>query len=245
MKNNSSSEFILDFFGLPGSGKTTIAHMIACQLKENGYKTQENIYHINNEYSLVRRILVKVFYTITFTLKNFIYMIQLFLMLEKKSAFINWKGLIKQWVNVCFVLTAINKKNNSHFIIADQGIVQAAISLAMYSGKTSVIDIYMKLCEQVVIPIKYVYVEIDVSTDMERLKFRENRNSKPGEEKDIDYTLIQLQGIMTKCEEIADIIECITIENNNSVKLKQNKNGFPINLQNIINSLGVPVKAIN
>jgi len=238
MESNLEREYILDFFGLPGSGKTTIAHMIARKLNEDGYKIQESTYFINNEYSLGKRILVKTLYTFNFTIKHFSFMCELFFMLEK-GAFKSWKEAVKQWVNICFVLTVLNKKNNNQYIIADQGIVQAAISLGIHSEKASVVDIYRKLCEKTVKPIKFVYVEVDNETSLKRLNSRENL---PINYENTDYAQIQLQIVTKKCEEILNAIDCITIDNNKTLWLENSEDSYLNNFHNILTTLEVLVK---
>src|SRR5690625_967586 len=124
MENDMKQSIYLDFFGLPGSGKTTIANVLVYELKKRGYTIQNNIGKINNEYNVVSRLLTKIINFITFTFKNFSYMKELFLFIRRID-FNNRVEILKQLINIGFVLTNVNNHKNEDFIIADQGVAQA------------------------------------------------------------------------------------------------------------------------
>lgn len=213
MENHLGEPIIIDFFGLPGSGKTTIAHFLSSKLREDGFQIQENIYEINNDYSSVKRLVVKIWYTFCFTIKNFSYLRTLFSMLGN-GAFRNRKEAIKQWINICFVLSIINKVKKQDYIVADQGIVQAAISLTIHCEKANLVDVVRKLCEKVTVPILFVNIVADFSTNLTRLQIRKDGKSRVDFEKDDSKKKIQMQEIKLRCDEITKSFECIIVDNN-------------------------------
>ncbi|MFW6017078.1 MAG: AAA family ATPase [bacterium] len=220
MNYNSKNTIIIDFFGLPGSGKTTIAHMLAKKLDNSGYDVQENIYIINNLFSSRKRMVLKFLCMIKYSIKNLFFLYEIFSIIGNDT-FKNYREALKQWINICFILTNINKKNNSNFIIADQGIVQAAISLTVNTDKNKLRKIISKLCERIVIPITFVYIDIDIETDLQRLEGRINGKSRVEMYNKAENREKELQNILLRCEEILGLLDCIVIENNVSTKNNQ------------------------
>lgn len=90
---------IIDFFGAPGSGKTTVSRMVSQKLTDEGYKVDEHIFQVNNEYHPVNRILIKGLTAMGYTLKNFAF-IKDIVSLAQPHTFSSWKTAVKQWVNV-------------------------------------------------------------------------------------------------------------------------------------------------
>lgn len=217
MEDNLKRGVIVDFFGLPGSGKSTMAHILANKLNENGYEIQEKIYCINNEYNSWKRMSIKILNTITFTIRNFSFMCELFSMFGK-GAFRNYRELIKQWINVCFVLTSINQTTQKDFVIADQGIVQAAISLSVNSESADIEAVIRKLCEKVNSPVKFIYISVEIEKDLERLHQRVNGKSRVDLEKDEELKRTQLKVIQKLCYEITKSLPHTIVDNNRTYK---------------------------
>ncbi|WP_449536929.1 hypothetical protein [Ferdinandcohnia sp. Marseille-Q9671] len=215
MENDLKHGIIVDFFGLPGSGKTTIAHLLANKLNENGYEIQENIYYMNNEYSSLKRIVIKTVNTITFTIKNFAYLCDLFSMFSGVTIR-NYHEVIKQWVNVCFVLTNVNQTNKKDFVIADQGIIQAAISLSVTYKNVDIEAVIRKLYERVNSPVRHIYISVELEKDLERLNLRDNGKLRVDFEKDEVLQRFQLKVIEKLCNEVIKSFPHTIIDNNGS-----------------------------
>lgn len=212
---------LVDFFGLPGSGKTTIARLLVNELNEKGYEIQENIYYINNECSSLKRMVIKTFNTITFTIKNFSYICDLFSMFNKGTSR-NIREVIKQWVNVCFVLTNVNQTNQKDFVIADQGIVQAAISLSVTYNNVAIEAVIRKLYEKVNSPVQHIYIYVELDKNLEHLNYRENGKLDVDLKKDEVSQKFQLKITREFCNEVIKSLPHIMIDNNESYQSELN-----------------------
>ena len=61
---------ILEFFGMPGSGKSTVSHLLAERLRGNGYTVIEPSWLIDNKKSKVKRLCKKMLLAIIYELCN-------------------------------------------------------------------------------------------------------------------------------------------------------------------------------
>lgn len=217
MESNLNEVVILDLFGLPGSGKTTISKSMSLNKKQYGYKIQDNIYKINNNYGAFRRMFIKLLNTFSYTIKNLFFLIDLFSLVGKDS-FTSNKELIKQWINICFVLSNINKSRGKDIIIADQGIVQAAISLSYNNEDININTIIKKINEKVLFRIKHIYISIEIETCLKRLEQRKNGKSRLDNETRINIRKYHLESIKGLCEKINREFNCIVIDNNKDQK---------------------------
>lgn len=180
MESNLNQTIIIDLFGFPGSGKTTIVKALINEMKIKGYEVQSNIYEINNKKNSFVRSIGKLSNAFSYTLKNFRFIYDLFKSLGEKP-FKNINEGIKQWINICFVLTQLNVTDYYDFVVADQGIVQAAISLTINAKDADVNTILNKLKNQIKHRTIYIYITIDIIANLDRLEMRKNGKSR------IDY----------------------------------------------------------
>lgn len=209
MGNNMKRGIFIDFFGMPGSGKTTIAHNLAINLRYGRYQVVEPTFLTDTVYSTPLRLLYKVLCSIKFTLFHPVYLYQLFSMLEK-GAFLGVGEAVKQWINICFTLVSLNKGLDKDYVISDEGIIQAAISLTVRCSEENTKEIIYKLTQAVNRPIIFAYVKADVDVVLERLAKRKNGKSRIDAETDLNKRRQKLTEIEKKCniaEESVDIIE--------------------------------------
>lgn len=221
MEDNMRKTVIIDFFGPPGSGKSTVVRILAGKLRNQNYKIQDNISKINNDFTSIKRIAIKSINTVTFTSKNLFFLLRIFSMLDKYS-YLNLREMIKQWINICFVLTQINRSEQSDIILADQGLIQAAISLSVRCNDVDVKKIIEKLIEKVDYPIHYVCMSIQLKTNLERLSQRTNGRSRVDFEKKEEEKIEYLNTFYKHCYDAASIIGCKIFNNDASYDIMNN-----------------------
>lgn len=233
MGNNLKEVMIIDLFGFPGSGKTTVLRELIDQLQKNKVKVQANIFNINNNKSIMIRLSIKTINTILYTINNFGFMYELFTMLGKKP-FKSIGEAIKQWVNVCFVLTQLNKSDGYDLVVADQGIIQAAVSLAINSNSVDINAIIELMKKQVRQPLVFVFVKNDINTTLNRLERRTKGKSRidieENHNKKISY-LIKYENLFS---EIINKNEFMVFENSNPLGDKKLEKQFYSQLKFVI-----------
>ncbi|WHY76639.1 hypothetical protein QNH20_21490 [Neobacillus sp. WH10] len=169
---------IVDFFGLPGSGKSTIAQLAALSLREKGYIVDDYPIYIGNKASTAMRMLVKIKSTIVFSLLHFKFLYGLFKSLGE-SPFQSFSEAVKQWINICYVITMYNRAvRQKKYRIFDQGLAQTAISLTANCKQTTADFVLNELLKMVNISPDFVYIQANANTALIRLKSRKCSRSR-------------------------------------------------------------------
>lgn len=198
MENNIKvREGIIEFYGIPGSGKTTLMKEMAMMLESDGYSVQKKIYEINNEYSNLIRMCIKSLSTLLFTFNNFRFMC--FFFSNVKIRGINkFIEIFKQWINISFVLTFMNRSNDCDYVLVDQGIIQAIISISSHN-KISHKLMYGELLGRINLPIQFIYVNTEIENVLNRLDNRQNGKSRAEKINDMKVRKEYLERIQKEC----------------------------------------------
>ncbi len=178
MENNLRNEAIhIEFYGLPGSGKSTISHIIAENLKNKGIVIVEPSYDFLYKISKIHRLIKKIVYMMVLLVINPGSFVKLRKLVSKNG----YKGinLYKQVANIAYkiVMYKFPKKNCIYFW--DEGLVQSAISLSMFNSVnsqdnlTQLISIVKKN-----VNIKKILLIVDNETAKKRLELREGKHSR-------------------------------------------------------------------
>ena len=125
---------VLDFYGVPGSGKTTASHKIAQDLRSKNKKVEEPSYDLDHGIPAWRRKIRKLKMAVwvrLFRSKQY----QDIEALVKKNGYNRENGQIGQIVNIATKLFALNRFVGSvDYLVFDEGLAQAAISLSINSN---------------------------------------------------------------------------------------------------------------
>lgn len=172
---------ILDFHGIPGSGKSTISHQLAITMKEKGFNVIEPSYCIDHMFNPIVRKIVKLFMTIIFCLlkpKGFFEVLSIVYDNRYKKS-----EIIKDIVNISYKLMVVLIFKHKDYIIFDEGFVQAAISLSLQSN----INVYTNFhrITNNVNNILSIYVKIDIPTAIRRMNNRCTNDSRIEKEQNI------------------------------------------------------------
>lgn len=161
---------IIEFTGLPGSGKTTIADLfISKLLVEEKMVYRGTVTYLPNGL----RQLIK----FGLSLKSFL--LSPFECFKIVQVLFKLYGVTKHWfkdsLNILYLLQRYRKaaKNTNLIFVFDQGLVQAVLSVKVYSGNASEIaEILFKYTEQIVV------LNADTRTILQRLEQREDKGSR-------------------------------------------------------------------
>ena len=160
---------IIDFFGLPGCGKSTISHLLAEKID---YKKVFEPSYISDHYWTVRkRTSVKAMRAIYIALRyNKIF--RKIISLIKANEIEGIHTIACEIINITDkIYSIIKKRKDNCYIVFDEGIAQIAISLSLNQKKGASENYYelLKVIELESEKILLVYLEEDTSTALMRM----------------------------------------------------------------------------
>lgn len=205
----------VEFFGLPGSGKTTISHQLADRLRMNGFTIFEPTYSLAFKRLLFFRKLYQFIQLIRFIIKNPKAYKFLTEIIENNKC--NRIEKLNQLFNVAYKLL-IYEKAKSGIYFWDEGLLQSAISLSVNTNndiKTIRNRFFNKNTNMIT-----VYIKIDCNIAIERMNKRPTNDSRTEKLNSEQLKLQLIKEFEKKCGELSyDFCFC------------------SINADNIVNSL--------
>lgn len=182
MENNIKEPIHIEFYGLPGCGKSTISHILANQFRDKGYEVYEPSYESDHTQNHLIRKVKKLIQTIGFEVFNITEYRNL-----KKIVILNdykgIRGILGQMVNIVPKRLVYNRSMPGIYFW-DEGLVQSSISLAFNSNidvnKTK--NILMPHNKKTIL----VNIDIDIRTTLERMKGRSTNDSRVEKEKNVE-----------------------------------------------------------
>lgn len=167
---------ILDFYGMPGSGKSTISHLLAERLRKDGYTVVEPSWTLDNKRFVTTRILKKLFLTLEYAFKHPCIMNSIIRYVNDSSN--SFKQKIKLCINFAYTMNYETRHEDVDIMIMDEGIAQAVVSLVTESTSSTCNQYLIYLLSKVNEKIKLVYCKVPLMTAMERLKERGTKKSR-------------------------------------------------------------------
>lgn len=209
MEVNLKGPIHIEFYGIPGCGKSTISHMVAERLRELGFKVYEPSYDSDHNLQPVFRKISKMFTTIFFCLSNHKEYKEL-QRLAKENGYINFSASIKQIVNIVPKIKCYRKRESAVYLW-DEGLVQSAISLALNSKadiRKTEKDLFVIVGKKNTIK---VYLKIDIETALQRMEDRNSNDSRVEQESDKNKKRLMTARFEERCNRVSNgivQIEC-------------------------------------
>ena len=191
---------VVDFFGVPGSGKSTISHKLSENLKNSNFSVEEPTYVSAHTKNGVLRRIGKIWCLFCFCFDKRYRALKAIVKQNKYFGI----DAIRQEMNIVFKIRSI-EKSESDIIIFDEGLMQSAVSLAMNDSKSDVASICHRLYELVdvdpnkVIP---VYIEQDADTVLKRLELRSTNLSRAEKIKNMQERKAFIEDADLKCKNL-------------------------------------------
>lgn len=136
---------VIDYYGIPGSGKTTYSHRLAEKYRAAGKRVAEPSYDLDHKKSRIGRKIAKISIAIYMAIWNF-QRTKAVIALVKDNGYTRDNGLFNQIVNIFTKLYALEKNyNRCDYIIFDEGLAQSAISLSVCNGVNAAENLEMLL----------------------------------------------------------------------------------------------------
>lgn len=231
MDNSANLTLFLEFYGLPGCGKSTISHAVARLLREKGVSVEEPSYDIDHLAPKFLRRVVKLLTTILWFVIHHNSFCEIYSIVLAN----NYHGLskIEQISNIIQKIRIYKRKNSSHIVMWDQGLVQAAISLSINGYKSS--DENLKRLYKLVSTdrrIIHILIVVDSETVINRMARRKTNDSRVEKLKNKDEIDRMLQSFIEGISNIEREFEGEKYDGKKDVEILSN-----LVLQKIINNL--------
>jgi len=221
MGRNLGHSVVIDFCGLPGTGKSTVSHIVAQRLRELGHSVLEPSYGLDHECSSTGRIARKMINATTYALFD-IHFFKVGLKLrETQSLF----STIKLVTNHYYIKNSIRKKQAERFLIFDQGLVQSMWSI-LYGNQgmsTFLLDYCSNRLNWDGRKAFVIYLYAPYNTVTSRIQERGNDASRLGKDiengqvdlSDYDRIFDQILSSIQKSDPTSDLVKVLRIENGN------------------------------
>lgn len=198
MADDLKKGIIIEFYGFPGCGKSTISHFLVENLKKSGADVMEPSYQIDHKYSPGLRKILKVFYSIRYLCFHPVSSIQLLCMIRKKANG-DVKILFSHSVNILYKFFFYCKQKKWDYLIFDEGLIQSWLSMSSRIredvGRNNPVFVQLREKEPQMVP---VYIETSIPCALERMEKRNIHDSRI--EKML--SLNERKAAMTEWEEI-------------------------------------------
>ena len=199
----------VEFYGLPGSGKSTISHMVAKELMANGFSVCEPSFYSDHLRHPILRKIVKLYKTLIFSLRYPKSIIKIYKLLSQ-GGISQLSHFLQHILNIAPKLNYyIHSKDKIY--IWDEGLIQSSISASLeHPMNTDIIakELFDISKNREVIKI---YVKIDIDTALKRLEGREKHDSRVEKEQDF----LKKNDLMKKLNDSCDNIDGKILRINN------------------------------
>lgn len=192
----------IEFYGLPGSGKSSVSHLVAKQLRSMGMVVKEPSYESDHGHSLFGRVLLKLSKTAYYMYHNF-NDFNLVVKLVKKNGYTSIFSSISQLVNIIPKIGVYKSMSNNYDIcIWDEGLIQSSISLSLNSGILPSKNYYeLKKISGHSTDVIKVYIDVELVEVLKRIENRKDGRSRVDQEKDTRSRRIILTKFLACCRD--------------------------------------------
>ena len=205
-----SSSLFVEFYGLPGCGKSTVSHLVAERLRNNGCSVNEPSYKLDHGKPVWRKI-KKLWLTLFFLVFHH----RTFKIVRRIVSDNGYKGMtqLEQIVNVIQKIYIYREQTFSNIIIWDQGLVQAAISLSL-NGKMEAAANLNKLVELIPSDIRFINILLDVDENLslQRMAMRKTNDSRVERIKDKEKKHQMMSCFVANIDSISKSIDVFIVD---------------------------------
>lgn len=216
MGNHLKEPVCIDFYGLPGCGKSTLSHLASQKLRCEGLDVKEVSYDMDHGNTSLLRIWKKIVTTIKLLLCYPCSFWKVSKTLSLNGIFPLSKLYFKHIINLSYKICAL--KGNYEIILFDEGFCQAILSISVNNDGIRN-DCYGSLINAIVADSRIisVYVKTEPDTALARIRMRNDGQSRFDNLSD-DVSKKELVKIEKLC---GSLPQTIVVENNNSENIEK------------------------
>lgn len=200
MERNLTKCVHVEFYGLPGSGKSTISHMLAEELRAKGFDVSEPSFNSDHVLNPVVRKIFKLYKTVLFSLR-YPQLVQKTYSLLSQRKRIELRWVFKQILNIAPKITCY-LDSQSKVYIWDEGLVQSSISATLDNHTNTDVVANELISISGDRKIIKVYIKIDIDTALKRLEGRVKHDSRVEKEHDVLKKVDLMNQFNASCESI-------------------------------------------
>ena len=202
MGNNIINTEFLEFYGLPGCGKSTISHELAMRLRDRGFDVYEPSYVMDHERSCRSRKFEKAFSATILMLTHPVIFSRLVRILYPRLSSLNEFALMI--VNISYKLVVYLRQTKHDYIVFDEGIIQSVISILIRENedgtefwKYFLSDFWGNK------QIRSIYINTSVENSMDRIQKRKENDSRVEKLSSLEEMKKMLLVYQTACDNIS------------------------------------------
>lgn len=195
---------VVDFFGLPGCGKSVCSHELAKLFVQKGFLVDELTYNMDHRHNIFARYLLKTLYALLFQIRFFKQAHAVKMLI--KDSLSSESSIINQQRRNLFYKLYLIYTSRSHFIIMDEGIAQAAISTTTGTEHSS-LSLFQKFLDYIPQNVIYcpVYLETDIKTSLSNMASRKSNDSRAEKISSVSEREFFLKQFESKVKCLSDI----------------------------------------
>lgn len=201
MGSDLTDNIQIEFYGLPGCGKSTVSEIVAEELELKGFRVVHASYETGDQVPKVKRIFIKLW-------RTFVYSVTRPAKVSKIKSVVKQSGGkgFKHVNNIIQKLFYYDREGGSVYIW-DQGLVQASVSLSLEGGReaSQVLEDFMNITDRKD-KIVNIYMVEPIETVLKRMDMRSTNNATAEKIKDEELKIKYLTGFEAACDSVkADI----------------------------------------
>lgn len=203
MEANLKTPIVLEFYGLPGCGKSTISHKLADDLRSKGLSVWEPSYEIDRKSGKTMRKVVKFAKLANFAICNY----RAYKGVRELVEANGYQGMsaLHQLANIAHKIDSYKLADRYDVTIWDEGLVQASISLAVNGCRNASENENSLMTYTGDIKYVKVYAKVDKDTALQRMKGRETNDSRVEKMASLEVQMRFLSVFEGACESIDNV----------------------------------------
>ncbi len=207
---------IVEFYGIPGSGKSSVSHLTAEELRKLGYSVDEPTYTADHGYSGAGRKLHKAFLAAKYAVRH----PGCFSSIRSLAVENGYSGseLISQLINILYKIGFYDILKGD-YIVFDEGMIQSSLSLAQ-NGTADGSENYGKLLKAAGIDadITRIFIDVEPETAVQRMAERGTADSRADRENDMEKKMRIVGKWRADCTDFAAHYASITVNGNAGIE---------------------------